>query len=358
MRKRIGAFVTAVMMAFAVCSCGNNEIEKNTVNTNSQTEMSKEEEANDTESMESNPSETTENPKSEIENIENKNETTFSFADLKGTQFVFASGAGAWSTELYISEDGSFKGTYQDSDMGSTGEGYPNGTRYFCKFTGQFTEPVKVNEYTYSLQISDIQYANEVGTEEILDEVLYVYSEAYGLQRAENILIYLPDAPVKELPESFMSWVKGSYYEDLDTEITELPFYGLYNDAEECGFSSYNIKESLEQMLSFTEERAAELEHSIQNDDLTQNEYNLKTKELYDMWDADLNTVWNDLKKVLPEAEMQELLTKQREWIAWKEEEIQKVGADYEGGSMQPMVRNLKAAELTKIRTYELMKYF
>ena len=358
MRKRIGIFIAAVSMSLAVCSCGNNETEENIVNINNETEISNETEADDSENTEADTLETIENPELEVENEENKNKSVFSFIDLKGTQFVFASGAGAWSTELYISEDGSFKGTYHDSDMGSTGEGYPNGTRYFCKFTGQFTEPVKVNEYTYSVQISDIQYENEVGTEEILDEVLYVYSEAYGLQGAENILIYLPDAPVKELPESFMSWVKGSYYEDLDTEITELPFYGLYNEAEECGFSSYNIKESLEQMLSFTEEMAADVEHSIQNDDLTQTEYNLKTKELYDMWDADLNTVWSDLKKVLSEAEMEELLTKQREWIVWKEEEIQKAGADYEGGSMQPMVMYLKAAELTKIRAYELMKYF
>ena len=35
-------------------------------------------------------------------------EETFSFEELKGNRFVFASGAGAWSTELTIGADGSF----------------------------------------------------------------------------------------------------------------------------------------------------------------------------------------------------------------------------------------------------------
>ncbi len=33
-----------------------------------------------------------------------------------------------------------------------------------------------------------------------------------------------------------------------------------------------------------------------------------------------------------------------------------KAGAEFEGGSMEPMLRNLKGAELTKARAYELME--
>lgn len=283
-------------------------------------------------------------------------EKEFSFENLKGNRFVFASGAGAWSTELLIGEDGSFKGTYHDSDMGSTGAGYPNGTRYFCEFTGKFAELEKVNDYTYSTRISEIEYANEVDTEEILDEVLYYYSDAYGLAGAEEILIYLPGAPIEELPEDYMIWAKGSAY--IEEGTRELPFYGLYNVTEACGFSSYDIKESWKTSIAFTEELALEIEDSIQNDDLTQTEYNLKTKDLYDMWDSDLNAIWNDLKDVLDAETFEELLSEQREWITWKEAEVQKAGADYEGGSMQPMVMNMKAAELTKTRVYELLEYF
>ena len=61
---------------------------------------------------------------------------------------------------------------------------------------------------------------------------------------------------------------------------------------------------------------------------------------------------------VLSEDEMEQLLAKQREWIAWKEEEIEKTGADYEGGSIQPMVMHLRVAGVTEDRVYELLKYF
>ena len=39
-----------------------------------------------------------------------------------------------------------------------------------------------------------------------------------------------------------------------------------------------------------------------------------------------------------------------------KEQEVIKAGAEFEGGSMEPMLRNLKGAELTKARAYELME--
>lgn len=43
----------------------------------------------------------------------------FSFSELKGSRFVFSSGAGAWQTELTVAEDGSFQGSFQDVNMGT-----------------------------------------------------------------------------------------------------------------------------------------------------------------------------------------------------------------------------------------------
>ena len=185
--------------------------------------------------------------------------------------------------------------------------------------------------------------------------MLYHYSEAQGIAGTEEILIYLPGAPISELPEDYMIWAKGSAY--IEEGTTELPFYGLYNEAQQCGFSSYNVKESLNTRVAFTEEQAAEIEKSIQNDDLTQFEYNEKSQVLYQIWDSDLNAIWSELKIVLDEDAFDELLQEQRAWIQAKETEVKEAGAEYEGGSMQPMVMNLKAAELTKIRVYELLEY-
>ena len=105
-------------------------------------------------------------------------------------------------------------------------------------------------------------------------------------------------------------------------------------------------------------ELALEIENSIENDPLTQTEYNEKTGQLYQMWDSDLNAVWRELKVILDAESFEEALFEQREWIATKEAEVKAAGAEVEGGSMQPMVMNMKAAELTKIRVYELLEYF
>ena len=47
------------------------------------------------------------------------------FERLDGSTFYFLSGAGAWSTELVVSPDGSFTGYYHDTDMGDSGADYP-----------------------------------------------------------------------------------------------------------------------------------------------------------------------------------------------------------------------------------------
>lgn len=106
-----------------------------------------------------------------------------------------------------------------------------------------------------SMQINELNYVKEAGKEEIKDNILYVYSDAYGLVGAKDILIYLPGAPLAELPEEFRSWV--GYYDLSYTMDTELPFYALYNVAEQCGFSSYNIVANMKNTITNMEVNGA-----------------------------------------------------------------------------------------------------
>lgn len=158
------------------------------------------------------------------------------FAKLK-EPFDFSSGAGGWGTELKINADGSFEGNFHDSEMGSTGEGYPYGSMYVSNFSGHFKNLKKVNDYTYSMDLADIGYKDEVGKEEIIDEIKYIYSTAYGLAGAKTVLIFTPDAPVSELPEEFKDWI---FELRADPTREKLGFYGLYNVEEQEGFSSAN----------------------------------------------------------------------------------------------------------------------
>lgn len=352
MKKRFTVLILAGSMALTVCGCGSREEGEvnNIINfesvENTESVTNAEDIGKDTD-QESEPSEVKEESSAEITEAE---EELFAFDNFINLEFCFSSGAGGWATLMTIKADGSFSGQFFDGDLGVTGDGYPNGTMFLCNFTGQFTQPVKVNEYTYSMQILELNYAEEVGKEEIKDGMLYCYTDIYGLEEAEDILIYLPGAPLTELPEEFRSWIY--------TTDTELPFYALNNEALQYGFSSYDIVDNLKENLTFAEDWAASIEDSIRNDLLTQTELNEKTWELYDLWDSTLNSVWDVLKKTQDAAIMNSLTVEEREWIALKEQAVAEAGADYEGGTMQAMIRNQTAAEMTKARVYELIELF
>ena len=290
-----------------------------------------------------------------VENKSDDEEASFSFHQLKHLEFLFSSGAGAWGTVLTIDEEGHFSGQYSDSDMGSNAAEYPHGTHYECTFEGQFTDPVKVNEHTWSMQISEINYSKEIGTEEIKNQIRYIYSEPYGLEQAENILIYLPGTPVDELPEEYKSWVR--YYIETEGDGTELPFYGLYNEKQQHGFSSSNIMDSLYEMLEASGEHAASVEETLLTADLNQAELNEQASLLYQIWDSALNQIWSVLQNTLDKDVMDTLTIEEREWITYKEQSIAEAASGVGGGSMASMIANQRAAALTKNRCYELMDY-
>ena len=281
------------------------------------------------------------------------------FAEFKNLNFSFLSGAGGWSTEMTIAEDGTFRGTYYDSDMGTALESYPNGTCYFSSFRGKFSPPVQKEEYVYSTTIESISYDNLPGTEEIKDGIRYIYSEAYGLDNPKEILIYLPGILIEDLPEGYLSWVGSNWRMDYEFTLnnTTLPFYGLYNVNSEQGFSSYDIIDDLKQSLSYREEAVASLEDTIMHDpNLTQADLNEKSQQMYEIWDLTLNEIWEILKRNLSSNDMEVLTKEQLEWIAMKEESMKDAGAEFEGGSMYAMAVSMRGAEITKERVYELLE--
>ena len=280
----------------------------------------------------------------------------FTFADVAELEFYFSSGAGGWRTVLYIHEDGNFDGVFSDSDMGSNGNDYPNGTVYYSEFSGAFTEPEPVNEYTWRFKIDHLEYVHEFG-EEIADGFRYIYSDAYGITGAEELYIYLPGAPIAELPEAYCTWV--GYYNMDTVQETELPFYGLYNVTEENGFSSYGIPSPADQIrdrISATEAVVSGIEAQLQ-EAYTQADMNILSGEIYQAWDDTLNAIWSILKETLDVDAMEALTAEQLNWIAEKEAAVQAAGAEVDGGSMYPMVVNGEAAKWTKERVYLLAEY-
>ena len=150
--------------------------------------------------------------------------------------FTFCSGAGAWSTELTLNRDGTFSGMHHDSNMGSTGEGYPNGTVYTCRFEGRFEIVGQINEYTYSLRLSELTTSEIPGTEQIVEGGRSIAAEPYGLNGGTDFLLYLPGTPYELLTEEFLRW--QLWRGDLDSEKDGLSGYAIRNVATEYGFFS------------------------------------------------------------------------------------------------------------------------
>lgn len=327
LKMNIAALILEGIVALMICGCSSRESE-NSPNTEAEMDVVQEGESYEEEDV-------------------------FSFSDFHNLEFWFTSGHGGWATIITIQEDGSFSGEFFDGDLGVIGEGYPNGTMYQSNFTGQFTQPVKVNDYTYSMQISEMNYAEELGKEEIIDGMLYCYTDAYGMERSEEFLIYLPGAPLAELPEEFRSWV--DYHDLSNTTETELPFYALNNEPEQYGFYSFDIIEHIKESIASSEKYTASLESSITGGTLDQTEINNRTKEIYDEWDYVLNDLWKVLKQIKDEEEMNLITASEREWIDYKERIVAEASEGLEGSTIQEMIMNQKAAELTKNRVYELM---
>lgn len=176
----------------------------------------------------------------------------------QGMEMMFCSGAGAWRTYLTLYPDGAFVGEYTDSDAGSAGEDYPNGTRYVCRFHGRFGDIRQVSDASFSLVLEELSLDTEysVGEEWIEDGVRLVSSEPYGfdgedgaaLKPGASFLFYTPEAkghkPGTELYGAvyFCSWMPGS--REFRSEIDRLGCYGLHNLETDYGFFSTGVMEA------------------------------------------------------------------------------------------------------------------
>lgn len=292
---------------------------------------------------------------SQEEKVENPVETSdLTFADLSKRLFGFSSGAGGWGEEFTMEKDGYFTGKYYDLDMGSTGEGYEDGTWYYSSYSGHFTDLTKVNEYTYEMKLSDISYKETVGTEEIIDNNRYVYTDSYCLGDNNTFMVYLPGTPLTSLSEEVWIWIHS--YNQSEAELTmpiivdEENGYGIYSHerlspAEDAKATLANYQESFDYYNQLIAETCTTMEWV---------EY---TGRLYELSDECLNYLWNLIRYNVEEEKYQEILAEQREWIKEKEDAAIAARDEWEGGSFAPVAYNDMLATMTIERCEELVEY-
>lgn len=159
-----------------------------------------------------------------------------------GIDFVFSSGAGAWSTVISVNRDGSFAGDFHDSEMGDVGEGYPQGTLYHCAFSGRFENVEQLDEYSYKMTLVDFTLSQTPGTEWIDEGFRHVVSDPYGMtagmgsEIAVEYIFYLPNTPTASVPEYLLSW--WPYRFEVSGENATLMSFAIMNTSTYDGFFS------------------------------------------------------------------------------------------------------------------------
>ena len=156
------------------------------------------------------------------------------FARFEGMEWSFSSGAGGWSTDMRIQPDGIFSGTFHDSEMGETAEEYPNGTVYYCEFTGKFSVKAQEDEYTWKLHVDELTQKAETDKETIEDGIRFVATASYGIDLGDELTLYQPGTPLEELTESMRFWAHAFGTEAQNTNALQKWF--MYSEKQDAGF--------------------------------------------------------------------------------------------------------------------------
>ena len=125
--------------------------------------------------------------------------------------YMLSSGAGAWSTLLWLKEDGSFSGSYADMDMGLSGvtedgQAY-DGTQWERRFSGRFTVGENLTDTSCRLIRTELVKEGEDGAwriEERYGRTRHVNAAAVGLE-GDSFVLYSPSEPASSF--SFQPWL-------------------------------------------------------------------------------------------------------------------------------------------------------
>ena len=145
-------------------------------------------------------------------------------------RFIFTTGAGGWRTEINLKKDGTFTGQFIDYELMMK-------QVTISEFNGKFNDVKKIDEYTYSMRL---EYLNLIKGEPYYQNGLqYIYDTStcpYGLDNANDFMIYLPGISIANLPQDFINWTTGHISAKSLQKVLPDGYYGIYNVGGKEGF--------------------------------------------------------------------------------------------------------------------------
>ena len=191
---------------------------------------------------------------------------------------------GLWYSELIINSDGTFTGHYQDTNAGEFGDSY-SGTVYYSDYTGAFTNPMKLDDHTYSFEVGPIVFSGTDGEAEIrmsegeefvtsdgVAPIRYVFTDRATLVEGETVYLYTPGAKLSELPDGFKHYVQ--YSDSFSDDGKTLSIFGLYDAEYKYGYAgTFESFKPYTRTLKFDDRRDAELSWGWELFDRDSSEY-------------------------------------------------------------------------------------
>ena len=156
------------------------------------------------------------------------------FAQFEGMVWSFCSGAGGWSTDLKIAADGSFTGEFHDSEMGDSAEAYPDGTVYYCAFTGRLSLLGQVDDNTWKVRADEVTQEEPEGKETVEDGCRYISASPYGISAGDEFMLYRPGTSLKDFTDDMKMWAHA--WDSGDQAPAELEGWFLYSEKNSSGF--------------------------------------------------------------------------------------------------------------------------
>lgn len=107
-------------------------------------------------------------------------------------------------------------------------------------------------------------------------------------------------------------------------------------------------------------QKLSSIQSQVDNIDYGDTTYEMKyaSSQVLKLWDDALNEIYGVLKSELSSSEMNSLRQKQRAWISYRDKAADKEAAEYEGGTMEGLMRSEVLGSLTRDRCYELVNQY
>ncbi len=151
--------------------------------------------------------------------------------DFLPKEFSFSDFSGIWESSFTLQPDGSFSGSFEEVNPDEASADYPGGTVRYCKYSGKFTKMYRLNDYSYSLFLNELNAEKKSGETEITDGVRYISDTPYGLTEGQSYVLYLPEAKSSLFSENFLF-----YWPYLPENLETMECYVIKSDDSDGGF--------------------------------------------------------------------------------------------------------------------------